>query len=157
MYIRTWAAGAGTVDREYEWHELAQMWQTPEVGEQVMEAMTREAIAETLGDQVGGKEKAAAVGVAHRRHHEGLHAEALSLGRGRFAEWHDDVDRDLSTRPGVVFWGADDPYVTANFGERLAARTNATLVMFPSSGHWWPATEPAEVGARLDELWTVGG
>ncbi len=27
--IRTWAAGAGAVDRSYTWHELAQMWQTP--------------------------------------------------------------------------------------------------------------------------------
>src|SRR5215472_3221241 len=35
--IRTWAAGAGSVDRDYVWHDLAQMWQTPEVGEQVME------------------------------------------------------------------------------------------------------------------------
>ena len=60
--IRTWAAGSGTVDREYVWHELAQMWQTPDVGEQVMEGMTPDAIADTLADQVGGSERAAAVG-----------------------------------------------------------------------------------------------
>ena len=51
--IRTWAAGAGTVDRDYVWHDLAQMWQTPEVGEQVMEAMIGDALVDALADQVG--------------------------------------------------------------------------------------------------------
>jgi pimeloyl-ACP methyl ester carboxylesterase len=52
-----------------------------------------------------------------------------------------------------VLWGADDPYVTREFGERLASRTNATLVMFDDSGHWWPATRPVEVAAALEQLW----
>lgn len=40
--IRTWAVGSGPADREYIWHDIAQQWQTPEVGEQVMAAMTPE-------------------------------------------------------------------------------------------------------------------
>jgi pimeloyl-ACP methyl ester carboxylesterase len=151
--VRTWAAGSGTVDREYVWHELAQLWQTPEVGEQIMDAMTPDAITEQLAEQVGGKARATEVG---------SHVDAtmkdcvLKLYRSAadgFAAWHDDVDRGLSTRPGAVFWGADDPYVTREFGERLAARTNATLVMFDDSGHWWPATRPVEVAAGLEKLW----
>ena len=71
-----------------------------------------------------------------------------------FAEWHDAVDANLSTRPGVVLWGADDPYVTREFGDRLAERTDAKLVMFPDSGHWWPVTKPAEVAAALEALWS---
>ena len=31
--IRTWACGDGPIDREYVWHDMAQQWQTPEVGE----------------------------------------------------------------------------------------------------------------------------
>ena len=68
-----------------------------------------------------------------------------------FGEWHDAVD--AISRPGVVFWGADDPYVTAEFGERLAKRTGARLEMFADSGHWWPVTKPAEVAAGLESLW----
>ncbi len=121
--VRTWAAGAATVDREYVWHDLAQMWQTPEVGEQVMAAMTGDALVDTLADQVGGREKA----VAMASHIDDTMKQCvLALYRSAasgFGEWHDDVDDVLPTRPGAVFWGADDPYVTANFGERLAART----------------------------------
>src|SRR2546428_13962006 len=46
--IRTWACGDGPVDREYVWHDLAQQWQTPDVGEAVMAGMTTEAVADGL-------------------------------------------------------------------------------------------------------------
>jgi pimeloyl-ACP methyl ester carboxylesterase len=68
-----------------------------------------------------------------------------------FDEWHDAID--AIDRPGVVFWGADDPYVTSDFGERLAQRTHAKLVMYPDSGHWWPVTKSPDVARELEALW----
>src|SRR4030095_5226671 len=46
--VRTWACGDGPVDVEYVWHDLAQQWQTPGVGEQIMAAFTPEALEEGL-------------------------------------------------------------------------------------------------------------
>jgi pimeloyl-ACP methyl ester carboxylesterase len=63
--VHTWAAGSATIDRDYVWHDLAQMWQTPEVGEQIMDAMAGDALVDAIAS------------------------------------------------PGLVLWGADDPYVTA--------------------------------------------
>ena len=83
---------------------------------------------------------------------EGLHLEALPL-RGRPGSASGTTPSTRSPGPGVVLWGADDPYVTPEFGERLAQRTGARLVMFPDSGHWWPVTKPAEVAAGLESLW----
>jgi len=77
-----------------------------------------------------------------------LYRSAVHVGE----EWGDAVDG--ITRPGVVFWGADDPYVTPDFGEQLAQRTGARMVMFPDSGHWWPATKAAEVASELEALWS---
>jgi pimeloyl-ACP methyl ester carboxylesterase len=150
--IRTWAAGAGTADREYVWHDLAQMWQTPEVGEQVMDAMTGDALVDALAEQLGREratEVAAHVDDEMKRCILALYRSAVNVG----AEWADAID--TITRPGAVFWGADDPYVTPNFGERLAQRTGARLEMFADSGHWWPATKPAEVARGLEELWST--
>jgi pimeloyl-ACP methyl ester carboxylesterase len=149
--IRTWAAGAGTVDREYVWHDLAQMWQTPEVGEQIMEAMTGDALVDALAEQLGREH--AVVTAAHVD--DTMKECILPLYRsaaGGFSDWHDAVD--AIDRQGLVLWGADDPYVTPNFGERLAQRTGARLEMFPDSGHWWPVTKAPEVAAALESHWS---
>jgi pimeloyl-ACP methyl ester carboxylesterase len=148
--IRTWAAGAGTVDRDYVWHDMAQMWQTPEVGEQVMEAMVGDALAAALAEPLGA-EQAAIVGSHVDDTMKDCILKLYRSAAGGFDEWHDAVD--AIDRPGVVFWGADDPYVTAEFGGRLAERTGARLEVFAHSGHWWPVTKPAEVAAGLESLW----
>ncbi len=148
--IRTWAAGAGSIDRDYVWHDLAQMWQTPDVGEQVMEGMTGDALVDGLAGQVG-RDRA----VEMASHMDDTMKECiLALYRSAkdgFDDWHDAVD--MIRRPGLVLWGADDPYVTPEFGERLAKRTNARLVMYPDSGHWWPITKAQQTAAALEELW----
>jgi pimeloyl-ACP methyl ester carboxylesterase len=149
--IRTWAAGAGTVDRAYVWHDLAQMWQTPEVGEQVMEAMSGDALIDALADQLG-REQATQVAKHIDNTMKDCILKLYRSAAGGFAEWHDAVD--AIDRPGVIFWGADDPYVTKDFGERLAQRTHAKLVMFPDSGHWWPVTKSADVARELESLWS---
>src|SRR5437667_8634678 len=41
--VRTWAAGAGAIDENYIWHQVAQVWQTPGVGEQFMQQMAPQA------------------------------------------------------------------------------------------------------------------
>jgi pimeloyl-ACP methyl ester carboxylesterase len=154
--VRTWAAGAATVDRTYVWHEVAKMWQTPGVGEQVMAAMTPDATVDALAEQMGSRDKAAAVAA---RVDDTMKECILALYRSAaagFGEWHDDVDRVLPTRPGIVFWGANDAFVTPDFGERLAQRTHAELAMY-NTGHWWPVTQAAEVAAALERLWSAAG
>ena len=149
--IRTWAAGSGTVDRDYVWHDMAQMWQTPEVGEQVMEAMVGDALAVALADAIGAEQAAIVASHVDDTMKDCILKLYRSAASG-FDEWHDAVD--AISRPGVVFWGGDDPYVTAEFGERLAQRTGARLELFADSGHWWPITRPAEVAAGLESLWS---
>ena len=94
-YIRTWAAGAGTVDREYEWHDLAKMWQTPEVGEQVMDAMSGDTLVATLAEQVGGKEKATAMAAHIDATMKDCILKLYRSAAAGFTEWHDDVDKNL--------------------------------------------------------------
>jgi pimeloyl-ACP methyl ester carboxylesterase len=148
--IRTWAVGGAAVDRTYVWHDMAQMWQTPGVGEEVVDAMVGDAVVDALADQLG-RERATKVA----SHVDDtmkdcilkLYRSAVKVGD----EWHDEVDAIRT--PGLVLWDADDPYVTREFGERLAQRTSARLVMFPDGGHWWPATKAAEAAQELERHW----
>lgn len=149
--IRTWACGDGPVDVEYVWHDLAQQWQTPGVGEQIMAGFTPEAMVEGLA--AAGVPRAAAAEAA--RHVDDtmtdcilrLYRSAVDVGR----EWQADVER--VTRPALILWAKDDPYVAPRFAERLAARVRGELLLFEGCGHWWPLGRPAEAAAALERFW----
>ena len=149
--IRSWAAGNGPIDREYVWHDLAQQWQTPGVGESIMAMMSPDALAEGL-PAAGVPADDARVTASHLddRMKEcilGLYRSAVRVGE----EWEDDVAR--IDRPALVLWSRDDPYVAPRFAERLAARVRGELVLLEGCGHWWPLERPAEAAAALERFW----
>jgi len=149
--IRSWAAGDGPIDREYVWHDLAQQWQTPGVGEAIMAAMQSQTLAEGL-TAAGVPSDYARAAAAHvdQRMKEcilGLYRSAVHVGE----EWEDGVAR--CDRPALVLWSRDDPYVAPRFAERLAARVHGELVLLEGCGHWWPLERPAEAAAALERFW----
>jgi pimeloyl-ACP methyl ester carboxylesterase len=149
--IRTWACGDGPVDREYVWHDMAQQWQTPGVGEAIMEAMSGDALVDGL--VAGGVPAEEAPGVVAQVD-DRMKACILTLYRSAIRvgeEWEDDVAR--ITRPALIVWSREDPYVPAHFAERLAARVRGELVFMEGCGHWWPFERPAEAGAALERFW----
>ena len=46
--VRSWAVGGAPLDPDYEWHQAARLWQTPGVGERVMEETTAPAMEKAL-------------------------------------------------------------------------------------------------------------
>jgi pimeloyl-ACP methyl ester carboxylesterase len=76
-----------------------------------------------------------------------LYRSAVDIG----AEWQPDLEN--VTLPAMVIWGRDDPYVPLSWGERLAERISAELVVL-DGGHWWPFGHPAETAEALQRLWT---
>ena len=95
--IRTWAAGSGTVDRDYVWHDLAQMWQTPEVGEQIMDAMVGDALVDGLADQLGREQATEVASHVDATMKDCILRLYRSAAAG-FDDWHDAGRRDLAAR-----------------------------------------------------------
>ncbi len=153
--VRTWAVGAAPLDPEYEWHRAARLWQTPEVGERVMDSTTPEALAAALA--ATGVPEPDAMATANRvdATMKGcilrLYRSAVDVGR----EWAGDLAR--VSAPGLVLWGETDPYAASRFGARLAERTRARFVTLSRCSHWWPIERPAEVAKELEELWASAG
>jgi len=148
--VRTWACGNGPIDREYVWHDMAQQWQTPGVGEAIMEVMTGDAMVEGL---VGAgvpldtaHEVAAHIDARMKACILTLYRSATNVG----AEWEDAMTR--VARPALILWGRNDPFVTPDFAERLAARVRGEL-RFLDCGHFWPHESPEETARALERFW----
>ena len=122
--VRTWAAGAAPLDPEYEWHKAAKLWQTPGVGEQVMDKLTPEALASAL------------------------YRSAIRAG----SEWEDELQR--APARGLIFWGEKDPYAAPVFGSRLASRTRARFIQLAGCSHWWQLERPDDVAKELEGHWS---
>ena len=150
---RSWAAGGAPLDREYVWHNAAQAWQTPGSGERVMEGLTPEALRAALA-AAGVPAADAVTTAAHvddtmKQCILRLYRSAVHAG----SEWEGDLRR--VSAPGLVLWGEKDPYVSVEFGARLAETTRARFVSFPGCSHWWQLERPAEVAAELERHWAV--
>ncbi|MGH7346354.1 MAG: alpha/beta fold hydrolase, partial [Candidatus Rokuibacteriota bacterium] len=149
---RTWAAGAAPLDAEYEWHRAAKLWQTPAVGEQVMEQLTPEVLASALvaagvppSDAAGAAEH---VDPTMKRSILALYRSAVRVG----SEWQGDLGR-IPAR-GLVLWGERDPYAAPMYGSRLASRTGARFVAFPGCSHWWQLERAGDVAKELEAHWS---
>ena len=149
--VRSWAAGGAPLDPDYVWHDLAQAWQTPGVGEEVMQQLVPEAMAPGLMAQGQPKEvaeeSAAALDATMKSAILSLYRSAVNVGK----EWYPDLSR--ITAPGLVIFGERDPYVDWRFGEKLAKHVGAKFVLIEDCGHWWEAERPADVAAALEAFW----
>ena len=149
--VRTWAVGAAPLDTEYVWHQAAQLWQTPEVGEQVMAKMTPAAMEKVLATAQVPVDDAR---IAASRVDDTMKRCILRLyrsGTNVAADWGADL-KHLPKR-GLILWGERDPYAPPKWGERLAQRTGARLVVFEGCSHWWPLERPDDVAAELLTHW----
>jgi pimeloyl-ACP methyl ester carboxylesterase len=156
--VRTLACGSGPADTQYTWHAMAQLWQTPETGEQMVEgwvAMPENDCASAMAAGGAPAElaaiQAAALDTEMATCILALYRSAVTVGD----EWEEAVSA-MPRRPSLVLWGRDDPYVGPEYGERLAARLGGDLVVFDGCAHWWPWDRAAESAARLEDLWSAG-
>jgi pimeloyl-ACP methyl ester carboxylesterase len=149
--VRTWAAGGGAIDETYVWHQIAQMWQTPGVGEQVMANFTvdamvtaftgegvSEATARAMAERIDDRMKAAVLP---------LYRSAVKVGE----EWGPALDK--VERPGLLIWGGKDPYMGIEYAQRMAKRTKAEMVVLDDVSHWWPVQAPDRAAEALEAFW----
>jgi pimeloyl-ACP methyl ester carboxylesterase len=147
--IRTWCAGDGAVDVDYVWHDIAQAWQTPEIGEQVVELMAGEGMVDGLRE-AGHPDAASAVACIDDTMKQAilaLYRSAVNVG----AEWQPTVERN--ERPALVLWGSNDPYAPADpYAHRLAERAKGELAII-DGGHWAIFERPDETAQTLERFW----
>ncbi|HSG89620.1 MAG TPA: alpha/beta hydrolase [Pseudomonadales bacterium] len=156
--IRSWATDcAGLLHPAYVWHEMAQVWQTPEAGEQaIAEMLAVDPATRAAGFAELGMPAATATDLAT--------AQDADMGRailGLYRSAAQPAMRELGARlqsqalpPGLILLPTEDPYVgplanTVEVAERLAT----PVCRIEDLGHWWMFAAADAVAAALIAHW----
>jgi pimeloyl-ACP methyl ester carboxylesterase len=155
--IRSYAMDCGgLVHPDYEWHDMAQAWQTPDVGEEVIAAMLdrsreeRVEMYESFGMQ-------GAIAEAHADAADAAMGECiLSLYRSAAQPAMADLSarlRAAERRPSLQIIAEEDGFVAGELAAETAADLGADVVRLPGQAHWWMVTGPGPAADALTAFW----
>lgn len=160
--VRSWASDVvGLFDPDYVWHDMAQIWQTPGDGEQLVDTM----FGGTVGDRT---EQMASLGIPRNIAESIAAAQGPEMGRAILLLYRSarqpaiaEASRTLenaAARPGLSLLATDDPYVGSDeIRQRAAERAGARTEVLDGLGHWWMVQDPARGAAALTHFWDTLG
>lgn len=157
--VRSWCVDLmGILHPDYVWHDAAQVWQTPDAGEENIAGMVSAPKSDLTALYLGlGMSPEVAASVAEGVNEEmgrcvlGLYRDAAQPA---LAELGRNTER-LSARPGLMINAEDDHYVgTDEQAVEMSARAGAQVVHLDGVGHWWMCQDPARGAATLQNFWT---
>jgi pimeloyl-ACP methyl ester carboxylesterase len=160
--VRSWASDVvGLFDPDYVWHDLAQVWQTPGDGEQLVDAM--------LGGTVADRAKQmSALGIPTAIANSIAAAQGPEMGRAILLLYRSasqpamaEAGRTLenaAARPGLSLLATEDPYIGSDeIRRRAAQRAGARTEVLDGLGHWWMVQDPARGAEALTSFWETLG
>lgn len=156
--LRSWATDViGVFDPDYVWHELAQGWQTPGIGEESVERLrTTPRPRRAAGLAARGMDPAVAEQVA-AGFDDAMGACILALYRSAAQPVLAELGRGLeaaAARPGLALMPTRDHMVgTEEQRRRAAARAGARVEVLDGLGHWWLNEDPVRAAAALTRFW----
>ncbi|MCI0711813.1 MAG: alpha/beta hydrolase [Chloroflexi bacterium] len=143
---------------DYQWHPFARMYRVPVLGELLVglagrsKSMSSKALkdaAPRLPDEYIERSFETGFGVPSVR------KTMLRMYRARaskdFIGWEDKLLDVLETKPAIVLWGDQDPFITPAYGDRFG---NAKVHHFADYSHWLPVEAPDEYTAALNG-WSI--
>ena len=156
--VRSWASDVlGLFDRDYVWHDMAQGFQTPETGEQLVEMMQQGSVqdrARQLADFGIPQDVATSFAAAQGPE---MGRAILALYRSASQPALADAGRALekaAARPGLSLVATEDPFVgTDEMRRRAAGRAGARTEVLEGLGHWWMVENPTAGAAALNRFW----
>ena len=159
--LRSWASDAlGVFAPGFVWHPLAQIWQTPEKGEESVHEIfggdfeQRRAVVASLG-MTGDAADAVAAGM-----NPGMGRAVLSLLRSAAQPAMSEAGEQLANarvRPGLALVAAadaDNGNGTRDQHQWAAERAGAQVAVLTDAPHWWPSEKPESAAEALTQFWS---
>ena len=155
--VRSWVTdAAGLGDVEFEWHDFAKIWQTPQAGEDFWDQQLALPPEERAGVfQMFGVPEEPALDLASHINRTmtdcilDLYRSAVDVGK----QWGPDFV--AIPAPGLVIIPSEDPFLSAASATKAAARAGAKTVALDGFGHWWMLQDPARAATVLREFWAT--
>ena len=154
--LRSWVADCGSLAHpDYEWHDLAKIWQTPEQGEAFVAALT----AQTPEEQAPGLE---ALGVPHDNALEMAAASDATMGACILDLYRSAVPNPYASwgplapapTPGLIIHATADPFSNETLSRGVADAVGARFATLDGIGHFWPYQAPEPAVALLESFWS---
>lgn len=155
--IRSFAMDCGgLVHPDYEWHDMAQAWQTPDVGEQVIAAMTDRTREERV-EMYESFEMTGSIALAHADALDATMGECiLTLYRSAAQPAMADLAarlRAAERRPSLMIIAEDDGFVAGELAEQTAIDLGSDVARLADQAHWWMVTAPEPAADALVSFW----
>jgi pimeloyl-ACP methyl ester carboxylesterase len=155
--VRSWVTdAAGIGDVEFEWHDFAKIWQTPQAGEDFWDQQLAAPAEERAGVfQMFGVPGEPALDLASHINRTmadcilDLYRSAVDVGK----QWGPDFA--AISAAGLVIIPSEDPFLSTASATRAAARAGARTVALDGLGHWWMLQDPARAATVLREFWAT--
>ena len=156
--VASWTSDVlGLLSPEYVWHDAAQLWQTPGVGEELVSAMT----GGSADERVALMEASGIAASIARCLAPGIDAvmgtSLLALYRSAVQPAMAALGEDLpkaAVRPGLALLAENDPYLGAHEPVyRSAEAAGARVVPLAGVGHWWMLDDPSQGALALTAFW----
>ena len=151
--IRSWAMDiAGCFDPDYVWHDFAQIWQTPDAGEEAIAQMVGQPLEARVEQFVGlGMTQDVAQRVA-AANDQAMGDCILTLYRSAAQPAMTELGQGLGNakaKPGLVIIPTGDGFTGGEaMARRSAEKAGAQVAVLQDLGHWWMCQDP-EQGAQV--------
>lgn len=156
--IRSWAADcAGLLHRGYQWHDAAQAWQTPGVGEEAVGMLVHMDKADLAAVFASlGMTSEIAADVADHVNDE-MGRCVLALYRSAAQPAMRELGRRLAAASlprGVAIIPTADVYPgTPDMAHEMARSLHADAIELVERGHWWMLEDPVTAAEQLVRFW----
>jgi pimeloyl-ACP methyl ester carboxylesterase len=153
--VSSWVTdAAGLADVEFEWHDVAKIWQTAGQGEEFMDAQLATPAADraTLFTSLGLSEEAA---LAMTSAFDRTMADAILTLYRSATKVHEEWGPAFENipKPGLVIIPSDDAFLDVESARRSAERAGARVADLPGQGHWWAVSDPRGGAQLLEDFW----
>lgn len=153
--LHSWVADCGNLaHRDYEWHDIGKLWQTPGDGEAFVKSQNELPVEQRAGlyelmsvPHDDALEMAAAADETMGECILALYRSAMPNAYSLWGPWSPTVP------PGLVLHPAEDPFGDERMAAEVAEQLGARFARIEGAGHFWPYQTPDAAAAELESFW----